>query len=1144
MSIFSQDSSTSVGARLAASRVVTGESAKFVQLTSRLAASVRELVGEEIRRVSSAKAVVLPYQISPDVFSELSDTYREFAVKQVPITKPVHAEFEAGRALALAYAGDFCAKYSEDVIVLGNVMLNTALSGSSKVHMEMHGSNAVAVHANHEASLVYTKMARAAEALRVSHGLDVSFSDYKEFCHGRLFQTCVGSGCSRKAGAYVVDGSMYPMSLDQFAAGMLTSTAEVGVMLVPYHPDMFRAAEGLLPMVGVGYKIGKTHLDFMYPEGLAGATRWETPAWMEWLASSVRDVRTPTGVVRFMVELRAHRGMFLFATVVRVSDSSARAPARLVHALELTWPRKMVVCHNHQLKGLEYDPQLASSWEKTVDYFPEVIVNDLYHHAMGLPQDRFTWEALLKRALVADGRVTYQGAAVRVQQPLSDGDAKKLTFLIYSRAFVDRYKVGRLGSEMMKMLSAAAGFGTASSSARIYMVMSEAWKQSWTATRVAVTDYMRDFVIGMLDSRSVKARLGSVDFLPAPCFVTYESYVAGLKRHWSFLWHAKGAHVTVPGVRGDTEAWRLFGGAGRSCGVDSLSHPEVVTSGRTGKIVDDIVEMREPGETSVAGKEVVDMMGDLNQMGRSPFDRLFVRMTVATPEVVQSLGPERFEKDDSFVSTINEVHEAMFPGMAQQDFEQDARSLAIGGQARAMESLGMKLPFVNTVEGGFSDVYKSRLKTYAVEKRAQTAAELLSALSARTLTVPVVAVAQDDAVLIPRIWENFLDTMCVPGVRAKLKGYQEDVVSLERELAEEWTMKARPEVLQKMLLEMARHSKSLEEMSVDDYLVMLKSDAKPPMSDKPMKEQVAPQVIVYHDKVLSALYSSIFRVLVRRFLSLLRPEIMVNLLKDGDGIRDHIAANHPWGTEGLQYLENDFGKYDKSQHEFAFMLEHYVFQQLGMQQALLDKWTAGHETCSLRSVSLGIRLTVSWQRKSGDATTAFGNVIINILSTAYAYAGSKIEWAVYMGDDSLVCVSVVCATPKSLQVLAEVFNLQAKFYLGAHPYFASNFVLLDGEEKQVRLAPDPIKRVQKWAVSISAVDPRWEDRYRSQRETCAIYRHADALNGLEESVRARYPVPYDVNMPALFAGIASAVDSQEEFRSMYTAEPVRVWRTI
>lgn len=1135
MSVFSSDTVPSVGGRLAATRVLTTDSAKFNMLNSRLATAVRELVSQEVSKVSTAKSVVLPFQVHPGLFSDLSDNYREYSIKQVPVSRPVHVEVEAHRILALAHADDFCSRYSAQRVVLGNATLNTALSGSRGVHVEMSSDNPVAVHAQHGAALAYCKMANAAEDLRSVHSVDVDPADFSAFRRGEAFQACSDPDCGVSAGAYVADGSMYPLSCDQFCGGMIKSGADIGVMLVPYHPSMFQSASGEVPGMGVYYSMLPKTLKFVYPEGVAGATDWSMAAWQQWLSSSNHQMVVRGECIRFMIELRMHRGFFLYATVVRLQKGAApTASAGVTHALEMGWAEGMYVCHYQELRSLKDDPMLASSWEERVGYFPESVTKNLYHHALSLSRERFTWEALLKRAMVADGRITYQGSTVTLQKALSDTDARVLTRLIYARAFVDRYEMGRLGSELVKSLALCNNFANAPYATKVSGIL------ACIPGKAAVAGFVQDLVAATLSYFTVRPILNGMKFATAPTFVKYESYAKRLSKFWGLVARADGPHVTVPGVRGDVIAWAAYDGPGVSPVCRVPKHPAVSVRYRTGTIEDDIVDMHEPGIVTDVGAAVVDEMATLNPMGTAPFDRFLTRTVVAKPEVAQTLGPRGYTEDLDYINTINETHEAIFPGMALQDFENDARSLAIDGQHRVMEAEYMRVPLINSMDAAETMVYKSKLKTYPVEKRSQTVAELLSALSARTLSTPVVATAQDDAVLIPKIWENFLDMAAVPDARVKLAEYQRDVVGLEKELLAEWTKKARPESLKKMLGSLVKDAKSLEEMKVSDYLVMLKSDAKPPMSSKPMREQVAPQVIVYHEKALSALYSSIFRVLVRRFLSLLKPEWMVNLLKDSEGVRDHIAANHPWGKEGLKFLENDFSKYDKSQHEFAFKLEHFVFQQLGMNQELLDNWTKGHESCSLRAVSLGISLHVTWQRKSGDATTAFGNAIINILSTCFAYKGTVVEWAVYMGDDSIICASVVAATPRSLEILSQVFNLLAKFYISSFPYFASNFILLNGEDKQVVLVPDPIKRIQKWAVSVSAVEPRWEDRHRSQLETCEPYLHSRAIHGLEASVRDRYPVPIGVSLQPLFGAIATAVSTNANHRAMYEeqAQPV------
>jgi len=271
-------------------------------------------------------------------------------------------------------------------------------------------------------------------------------------------------------------------------------------------------------------------------------------------------------------------------------------------------------------------------------------------------------------------------------------------------------------------------------------------------------------------------------------------------------------------------------------------------------------------------------------------------------------------------------------------------------------------------------------------------------------------------------------------------------------------------------------------------------------------------------------------------LSLLKPNYHVNLLKDTEDIGNFIKANHPFGVTGLNYLENDFSKYDKSQSAFAFALEHYVFTELGMNLEMLNQWSMGHVDCSLRSVSVGLSLHVMYQRKSGDATTSFGNVLLNILSVTYAYRGTRVIWAVFMGDDSLVCCTVVSADADAVQVLAEVFNLSAKYYITMAPYFASNFVDIDSESMTVRMCPDPIKRIERLSMHIAADDPQWKERHISFKDAMGVYLDGQSVMALAKLVPQRYEVD-----EGLVRGAASAlgtlVASYDKFRGMWEEVP-------
>jgi len=263
------------------------------------------------------------------------------------------------------------------------------------------------------------------------------------------------------------------------------------------------------------------------------------------------------------------------------------------------------------------------------------------------------------------------------------------------------------------------------------------------------------------------------------------------------------------------------------------------------------------------------------------------------------------------------------------------------------------------------------------------------------------------------------------------------------------------------------------------------------------------------------------------------------LLKDMPEVRDMMQAHHDWSMT-LKYLENDFSKYDKSQGRFVHLLEQFVFRMLGMNQRMLDAWGLGHIDCDIRSIATGISLSVRYQRKSGDATTSFGNVLVNILTVVHAYKGTDIVWAVFMGDDSLIAARSVCAGELAVRTLAEKFNLQAKFFVTDAPYFASHFILVNPDERCIIAVPDPLKRVEKWSMAVTAVDPKWDERYLSAENSLRVYRNRANLVGLAAALYTRYGVVDRMEFDAVGDAIASAIRSPKDFRSVWQEKPMKV----
>jgi hypothetical protein len=532
--------------------------------------------------------------------------------------------------------------------------------------------------------------------------------------------------------------------------------------------------------------------------------------------------------------------------------------------------------------------------------------------------------------------------------------------------------------------------------------------------------------------------------------------------------------------------------------------------------------------------EFVSRVKGLNPIAEELDDRYAMEIATVARQVRAGVRIN-FEPDADPVYSLNELYTRVCPAVGLQNLEHDMASISLDPQDRTLAAPYLKLPTYFGDAPRPRAYYRSRLQALNVPKRQGTLQELLSSMAARNLNAPQVSLPQDEDSMIQDIWDTFLAEACEPEARELLKKYQNDPVELTEQGLSEWAQQATPDKLRMAKAELEEKSQSLAEMPVNEYIAMLKADVKPTLSTKPVESRTEPQVIVYHEKALSALYSSMFRMLVRRFLSLLKPNYHVNLLKDTADIQQFIQGAHPFGSK-VSYLENDFSKYDKSQGRFVFKLEEFVFRQLGLNEDMLRRWVDGHVECSIRSVALGLSLHIMYQRKSGDATTAFGNVVLNVLSVTYAYKGTQVAWAVFMGDDSLVCANRVGCPDTAVATLAEVFNLGAKTYQTTAPYYASNFVLIDDMNQEVLLLPDPIKRIERWSMSLSADDPQWRERFVSANDTMQSYLYGANSAALARAISLRYQIPFD-GVGDVVSPMATLITDESKFRQIWEESP-------
>lgn len=1075
---------------------------------------------------ASTRTVLLGVSLLPDESVALAEAYPEFTIVMSGRSRPAHATWVAYRRIANEWLMEQADKFSGKIMHLGGSLASHLLASSgSHVTLLCDLTEPVGVHEKYATTMEAHALFENYMATSRVLGRTLDHRVYDEYLRGEGLRFHTKLTSVPDADVLLVDLTICDYSPMQVASLMKQSGSQVAFGFFVYHPSMLFADEGEVGQTGVYFRKQDSRLLLQYPEGVAGVVDMGAHTWQSWLVAHTFCLGKGAGASWYQLELLQNRGhlMFFRVTALDVEPSSSTVS----HALDTNGQDSYVVS-SWRLKYFGVDPTRPTSWQHGAFVVNRRMLDRLYQFAMQLPKEQFTRYALRKQVSVINDRVVVEGTMVRVNKPLPVEEVDALVVAVYARAFADRYITSQLTAEAMRVVKSVEAFSRAGTLARVGYITWVCLQSAYDYTFGALDQLLRTASDSVRDSMSMGLPHMAVQFgeMPAYMLVSEASRGWQLPSDVGVLVARENARLAAVTSRGFGARWsRAFAGLAPSLGRDVHRRYRVdqVNIGAAARAYGDAVD-----KALAAVREEVAM----DEPGPS---RDIIEASMVVRQVREFTRVD-FEPVADPVEVLNWLHSAAFPGVAEQNLEYDTASLSLDPQHRVLAASRMVLPTYMGEAPVSRRYYRSKVRALNVPKRQQTIQELTSSIAARNTNAPTISMPQDEDSMVLDVWGTFLDNACVPDARDKLRRYRADPVAWSEDSFREWISQTDAAKLESVRKEFEQSVLSFSEMSVGDYLVMLKSDAKPPLSVKPIDQRIEPQVIVYHPKPLSALFSALFRVLVRRFVSLLKPNYHVNLLKDTVDIEAFIRGIHPFGNRTLKYLENDFSKYDKSQGRFAFLLETNMFEQLGMNEDMLSHWMGGHVRCSMRAVSMAMSLEVWYQRKSGDATTAFGNVALNIMSVTYAYKATDVAWALFMGDDSLVCSPELLVNKDAVDVLSSVFNLGAKMFITTSPYYASNFVFIDDGAGEVALVPDPVKRAERWSMHISADDPQWSERYKSAKDSMGVYLNCFNLPGLPRALLERYGIATDVSK-AVGSAIATVLRSEKDFRNMWEELP-------
>ncbi|QYF50041.1 MAG: RNA-dependent RNA polymerase [Sichuan bromovirus] len=340
------------------------------------------------------------------------------------------------------------------------------------------------------------------------------------------------------------------------------------------------------------------------------------------------------------------------------------------------------------------------------------------------------------------------------------------------------------------------------------------------------------------------------------------------------------------------------------------------------------------------------------------------------------------------------------------------------------------------------------LNTGSSHKRVGTQKEVLTAIKKRNADVPELGDSLNLSRMSRLVAEKFMKSFVVDD--ALLRGNFINVVGNFHAYMEKWSSVLSYDDLPDLNAE-----------NLQFYEHMIKSDVKPTVTDTLNVDRPVPATITFHRKTITSQFSPLFISLFERFQRCLSKRIVLPVGKIS-------SLEIPgFSVDGMHCLEVDLSKFDKSQGEFHLMIQEHILNFLGCPAHITKWWCDFHRFSFVKDKRAGVSLPISFQRRTGDAFTYFGNTLVTMAEFAWCYDVSQFEKAIFSGDDSLAFSRHAPVGDPSK--FTTMFNMEAKVMEPAVPYICSKFLLTD-EFGNTFSVPDPLRELQRLGCKKIPVD--------------------------------------------------------------------------
>nr|DAZ87880.1 TPA_asm: hypothetical protein [Fasciohepa virus 2] len=516
------------------------------------------------------------------------------------------------------------------------------------------------------------------------------------------------------------------------------------------------------------------------------------------------------------------------------------------------------------------------------------------------------------------------------------------------------------------------------------------------------------------------------------------------------------------------------------------------------------------GEHSLLHPNVADLL-NFNAMTDAPCTRISFEPETC-PEMVRE--DTTIEPDVSYLQFIANT---LFPKSVFIDTSLD--SYRVANAAIRFNLPGVScVPHLGLYTHPEYDTLSPVLQTHAPRIRESNTNEILLAIQKRNAAVPQLQTTCDVVLIANRMME-------------RMKGFFVDRTAFE-EIQLNATMISEWLVNQSQGVEDAIEPSLLEKTDMASYEFIIKRSPKPALTDAAGWDYQALQTVLFHPKNINAIFCPIIREVKRRLKEVLKPHVKIFTDVSPEEFAEELSVSVPPASiVGQQFFEMDISKYDKSQGFLALEFEMLFFRHFGVPERLISLWYNAHVHSKFFERLTGVKGKVSFQRRSGDASTFLGNTAFLLAVIADSVDTSTITMCLAAGDDSLV-VGHGVRDRISPDRLARLYNLEAKILRNESMYFCSKFLLVDLD--RYHFVPDPVKLL----IKLGRHDLRnWQhaEEYRlSVADTVSFYKVEALIPLLAAALVDRYPFPFS---PQPFIRMMAGIADPEAFSQLYYEPP-------